>query len=83
MGLREILQRNGLTQEACARGINVSLMTVGNWVRGRAVPTGTNQLHLLDFLRRYEPGLDATALASREDRPSVLESESSPEEGAA
>ncbi len=63
MALRDILDRNRLQQKDVAEGIEVSRVTVWNWVSGRATPTGTNQAKLLAFLRQYEPTLDVTDLA--------------------
>lgn len=57
MALKEVLQRNGLTQESVARSVDVSLMTVWNWANGRTVPAGENLVKLADYLRQFEPGI--------------------------
>jgi transcriptional regulator with XRE-family HTH domain len=62
MALKEILQRNELTQEQTAREVGVSNMTLWNWANGRSIPTGENLARLLDFLRLREPGLDVSDL---------------------
>ena len=36
--IAEVLQRQGLSQEAAARQLGVSVRTVGRWVRGQSEP---------------------------------------------
>ncbi len=59
MALREILDRNRLEQAEVADAIGVSRVSVGNWVNGHGKPRGPNLVRLLDYLRRFEPGLQA------------------------
>jgi hypothetical protein len=44
-------------------------MTVMAWVHGRSVPSGTNLVRLLDFLRQFEPGLQNEDLLPTSEAP--------------
>ena len=62
LGLRAALDRNRLQQKHVAEALEVSRMTVWAWVDGRSEPTGTNLLRLLEYLRKFEPGITAEDL---------------------
>lgn len=62
MGLKEILRRNRLQQKAVAEALGVSRQTVCFWVSGQVTPGGENLSRLLEFLRQFEPSLEAADL---------------------
>jgi transcriptional regulator with XRE-family HTH domain len=62
MGLGSVLDRNRLQQKHVAEALGVTRMTVWQWVHGRARPTGINVIRLMDYLRKFEPGLAAEAV---------------------
>jgi len=62
--LARVMARNRLQQKHVAEALPVSRFTVWQWVHERAVPTGTNLSRLLDFLRQFEPTLQAGDLLS-------------------
>lgn len=64
MALDQVLHRLRLDQVDVARGIDVSRVTVGNWVHGRATPQGRNLAALLAFLQRYDDSLTLNDLLS-------------------
>lgn len=53
--LRTALEAHGMTQEALARHLNVSLSTVTKWCTGRNQPHGARLIELAKALDR-EPG---------------------------
>lgn len=61
-GVRAVIRRNRLQQKDVAEALGISRMTVLNWVHGNSVPTGTNLLRLLDYLRGFEPALQVEDL---------------------
>jgi transcriptional regulator with XRE-family HTH domain len=61
-GLRAVLDRNRLMQKDVADALGLSRVAVWAWVDGRSVPTGTNLLRLLEYLRGFEPTLQAEDL---------------------
>jgi transcriptional regulator with XRE-family HTH domain len=64
VGLKAILERNRLQQKHVAEALDVSRMTVWQWVHRRAVPAGDNMVRLLAYLRKFEPGLQAADLVA-------------------
>lgn len=60
--LRRILERNRLQQTAAAEALGVSRIAVGLWVNGHSKPSGENLIRRLEYLRRFEPGLEASDL---------------------
>jgi DNA-binding transcriptional regulator YiaG len=65
--LRAVLDRNRLQQKNVAAALGVSRMAVWAWVDGRSVPTGINTVRLLDYLRQFEPTLQAEDLLPAAD----------------
>jgi len=61
-GLRAVLDRNRLMQKDVAEALGLSRVAVWAWVDGRSVPTGANLLRLLEYLRQFEPTLQAEDL---------------------
>jgi len=61
-GVGPTIRRNRLQQKDVADALGISRMTVLNWVHGNSVPTGTNLLRLLEYLRGFEPALQAEDL---------------------
>lgn len=57
--LAAVMERNRLQQKHIADALGVSEMTVLRWFHGRTVPTGTNLIRLVDYLRQFEPALTA------------------------
>lgn len=62
VGLRAILDRNRLQQKDVAAALGLSRVAVWAWVDCRSMPTGANLLRLLDYLRQFEPTLQAEDL---------------------
>jgi transcriptional regulator with XRE-family HTH domain len=60
--LRAVLARNRLQQKDVADALGISRMSVWSWVDGRTVPGGANLLRLLEYLRGFEPTLQAEDL---------------------
>jgi transcriptional regulator with XRE-family HTH domain len=60
--LRAVLARNRLQQKDVADALSLSRMSVWSWVDGRTVPTGINLIRLLEYLRQFEPTLQAEDL---------------------
>lgn len=79
-GIRAALRRNRLHQKDVAEALDLSRMTIWSWVDGRSVPTGTNLLRLLEYLRQFEPGLQAEDLLP--DAEPLVAPENSPPEAA-
>lgn len=78
-GLKGILARNRLQQKDVAEALGLSRVAVWAWVDGRSVPTGTNLLRLLEYLRQFEPGLRAEdLLPEAAATPVVVPSSSDP-----
>lgn len=61
-GVGQAIRRNRLQQKDVAEALGISRMTVLKWVHGDSVPTGTNLLRLLEYLRQFEPTLQAEDL---------------------
>ena len=49
-------------------------MSVWSWVDGRTVPSGTNLLRLLEYLRQFEPTLQVEELLPEVAAPVVAPS---------
>ena len=71
-GLRAVLRRNRLMQKHIADALGVSRMTVWAWAGGRSVPSGSNLLRLLSYLREFEPGLQPEDLFGSPTAPEAL-----------
>jgi transcriptional regulator with XRE-family HTH domain len=69
MGLGAVLKRNRLQQKDVAEALGISRMTVWAWVHGKSVPTGTNLLRLVGYLRQFEPALQEEALLAGDEAP--------------
>jgi DNA-binding transcriptional regulator YiaG len=53
--IAEVLQRQGLSQEAAARQLGVSVRTVGRWVRGQSEPRLRELRRVLQVFGRDSP----------------------------
>jgi len=60
--LATVLKRNRLQHRHIAQGVGVSRISVGHWVHGRSVPSGTNLVRLVEYLRQFEPAITAEDL---------------------
>jgi hypothetical protein len=69
VALKQILDRNRLEQVQVAEALAVSRISVGNWCNRRGGPNGVNLVRLLEYLRQFEPTLQASDLL----QPSVDE----------
>lgn len=69
--LRAVLARNRLQQKEIAEALGLSRMAVWSWVDGRTVPGGTNLLRLLEYLRQFDPSLQAEDLLPEAAAPLV------------
>jgi len=49
-------------QKDIAEALGLSRVAVWAWVDGRSMPSGVNLLRLLEYLRQFEPGLQAEDL---------------------
>jgi transcriptional regulator with XRE-family HTH domain len=65
-GLQAALDRNRLQQKHVAEALGVSRIAVSAWVHGRSIPTGSNLVRLVEYLRQYEPGIAAEDLLPAE-----------------
>ncbi len=54
-----------------AEALGVSRISVGNWCNGRTGVNGSNLVRLLEFLRRFEPGLQVEDLLTPADASST------------
>jgi transcriptional regulator with XRE-family HTH domain len=70
--LRSVLARNRLQQKDVADALSISRMSVWSWVDGRTIPSGTNLLRLLEYLRRFEPGLQIEDLLDASGREGAV-----------
>ena len=75
MTLAQILHKHGISDTACAQAVGVTKMTVGNWRRDRAKPTGVNLLRLATFIVAYEPAVTMEELAGVKPKPLPTEAE--------
>lgn len=55
--LGALLAKHQIQQKDLAQAIGVSVQSLGNWIHGRSVPSTSRLVHLLDFLRTFEPEL--------------------------
>lgn len=69
--LRAVIARNRLQQKEIAEALGISRMSVWSWVDGRTVPSGGNLLRLLEYLRQFEPTLQAEDLLDPAATPVV------------
>ena len=63
-GIGAALGRNRLQQKDVAKALGLSRHTLLAWCHGRKVPTGTNLVRLVDYLRQFEPGVTAEDLVA-------------------
>lgn len=69
--LAGLLERHRLQQRHVAEALGVSRMAVLAWYHGRAIPSGSNLVRLVEYLRQFEPGLSAEALLPTTTEESV------------
>lgn len=67
--LRITREKAGLTQEALAQRVGVSMRSVGNWERGEGVPRSREQ-RVRDALQGYWPG-ESSSTRAADDLSSV------------
>lgn len=65
MGLGAALDRNAIQRQALARELRVTPETVSRWISGAITPGWLTMLLIVQFLRRFEPGLHVEDLFSR------------------
>lgn len=64
--LGDVIRRHGLVKRRVADAVGVTPETVSRWVHGHTTPRGAELVKLLDHLRQYEPGLEASDLMDDE-----------------
>jgi len=61
-GLKDAIERNSLNQRELARALGVAPETITRWKSGERVPSGSNLMRLVAYLRQHEPTLQAEEL---------------------
>ena len=66
MALREIMERNKLSQADVARGCHVTTQSVWMWVHGQAKPGTESLLALVEYLQAIDPSVTARDIVPTE-----------------